>query len=61
MIEKDLIKKQQKRGHGVRFVRDVLTPQNPKDMFYQNIEQQVTAYMVMILVGLMMVMYLVIY
>jgi len=60
-METQLIRKQQKRAQGVRFVREVLTPMNPKDMFYHNVDQQLRTYFMIILVGLFMVMYMVFY
>lgn len=60
-MESRLIKKQQSKKDNVRFISKVLTPLNPKDMYYVNVEQQIKSYFGMILIGLFMVMYMVFY
>lgn len=60
-MEEGLIKKQQNRSQQIKFVREVLTPMNPKDMFYYNMEQRIQTYMIFALIGLGMVLYMVIY
>ena len=61
MLEQELIRKQKNRAKNeqIKFVRDVLTPQNPRDMYYFNVEQRIESYMMMVFIGVIMIMFLV--
>lgn len=45
----------------VRFVEQVLTPMNPKDAYYINYEQVIMNYMLLVLVGLGLILYMIVY
>lgn len=60
-MSETLIKKQKNRTQELRFVRNVLTPMNPKDIYYQNLDELTKYYFVMILIGVFMVFYMIFY
>lgn len=46
-----------KRRDEVKFIKGILTPLNPKDIFYVNTENLIKEYYKMILVGMVMILY----
>lgn len=56
-----MIGKQRNRTRELRFIQEVKTPLNPKDLYYKNFEELIKYYFIMILIGLFMVFYMWLY
>ena len=52
------IKKQRDRTDELRFIKNVLTPLNPKDIYYKNLDEVMKWYLILMLVGISMVIYM---
>ena len=56
-----MVNKQRNRTKELRFIQEVKTSLNPKDLYYKNIEELIKYYFLMILAGIIMVFYMWLY
>lgn len=58
-METRLIKKQQSRMDGFKFIQDAKTTLDSQNMYYVNVEKTIRSYYALILVGLVMIGYMI--
>jgi len=51
----------EKEKKQMKFVEQILTPMNPKDAYYINYEQVTMSYIMVILVGIALIFYMIVY
>lgn len=61
MPDDSMLKRQQDRTQQLKFIKAQLTQDNPIEALYINIEEQTRAYFGLILLGIIMVAYMIIY